>query len=286
MKIGVSGASGKLGAGVVAHLGLRPGVEVVGITRTPKTTAGHEARFGDYDQPESLDAAYAGLDRLLIIPTVALAPGQRARQNLAAIDAARRAGVPHVVFMSSAGARARPEPDVWASYFAAEQHLMRTAPRWSILRMNYYAESFADEAKAALAQGALVGLGENRVAFVSRADLAAAAAGLLAGEGHEGAVYTGTGPRTWTGAERVDLVARLTGKALNHVVMPVEDLRARFLAAGLPPHVVEVVLSIRQGFVAGGFDIVTGDIENLSGRAPQSLEAILMTAFADQGASA
>jgi hypothetical protein len=47
-----------------------------------------------------------------------------------------------------------------------------------------------------------------------------------------------------------------------------------------------VVLSIRQGFVAGGHDIVTGDIENLSGRAPQSLEAVLTKAFADQGASA
>lgn len=286
MKIGVSGASGKLGAGVVENLRLRSGVEVVGITRTPLPTGSHETRFGDYDQPESLDAAYAGLDRLLIIPTVALAPGQRTQQNLAAIDAARRAGVPHVVFMSSAGARARPEPDVWASYFAAEQHLMQTALQWSILRMNYYAESFADEAKAALAQGTLVGLGENRVAFVSRADLAAAAAGLLAGEGHEGTVYVGTGARAWTGAERADLATKLAGKPLQHVTMALQDLRARFLDAGLPPHVVEVVLSIRQGFVAGGFDIVTGDIEILSGRAPQSLETVLMKAFSDQVAPA
>jgi len=285
MKIGVSGASGKLGASVVEHLGLRPGVEVVGITRTPKATSGHESRFGDYDQPESLDAAYAGLDRLLIIPTVALAPGQRTQQNLAAIDAARRAGVPHVVFMSSAGARARPEPDVWASYFAAGQHLMRTAPRWSILRMNYYAESFADEAWSALAKGALAGLGENRVAFVSRLDLAAAAAGLLTGEGHEGAIYTGTGPRAWTEDERAELATKLAGKPLNHVVMPLGDMRARFLDAGLPPHVVEVVLSIREGFVTGGFDIVTGDIENLSGRAPQSLDTVLRKAFADKRAS-
>lgn len=286
MQIGVSGASGKLGAGVVENLRNRPGVEVVGVSRTPSASAGHETRFGDYDQPESLDAAYAGLDRLLIIPTVALAPGQRAQQNLAAIDAARRVGVPHVVFMSSGGTRARQEPDVWASYFAAEQHLMRTAPHWSILRMNYYAESFADEAKAALAQGSLVGLGENRVAFVSRADLAAAAAGLLAGDGHDGAIYTGSGSRAWSGAERAELVTKLAGKTLNHVVMATQDLRARFLEAGLPPHIVEVVLSIRQGFVAGGFDIVTGDIELLSGQAPRSLEAVLMQAFADQGAPA
>ena len=275
MKIGVSGASGKLGAGVLKDLTNRPGVDVVGISRTPADAAGYETRFGDYDQPEGLDAAYAGLDRLLIIPTVALAPGQRAQQNVAAIDAANRAGVNQVVFMSSSGTRARPEPDVWASYYAAEQHLMRTAKSWSILRMNYYAESFADEAKAALAQGGLIGLGENEVAYVSRSDLAAAAAGLLAGEGHEGAIYTGTGARTWSGAERAALVAKLSGQPLNHVIITAEDLRSRFLQAGLPPHVVEVVVSIRQGFVAGGFDIVTGDIELLSGRPPQSLEDVL-----------
>lgn len=278
MKIGVSGASGKLGAGVLDYLGKRSGIELVGVSRTPSATAGYEARFGDYDAPESLDAAYAGLDRLLIIPTVALAPGQRAQQNLAAIDAANRAGVGHVVFMSSAGTRARQEPDVWASYFAAEQHLMRTAKTWSVLRMNYYAESFADEAKGALAQGALVGLGENRVAFVSRDDLAAAAAGLLAGEGHEGAIYTGTGPRTWSGAERAELASKLGGKPLAHVVMT-SDVKGKFLDAGLPAHIVEVALSIRAGFVAGGFDIVTGDIEMLSGRAPRSLEDVLAGAF-------
>jgi NAD(P)H dehydrogenase (quinone) len=279
MKIGVSGASGKLGAGVLDYLGKRPGIERVGVSRTPSASAGYETRFGDYDAPESLDAAYAGLDRLLIIPTVALAPGQRAQQNLAAIDAANRAGVGHVAFMSSAGTRARQEPDVWASYFVAEQHLMRTAKSWSVLRMNYYAESFADEAKGALAQGALVGLGENRVAFVSRDDLAAAAAGLLAGKGHDGAIYTGTGARTWSGAERAELASKLGGRPLAWVVMTRDALKGKFIEAGLPAHVVEVVLSIREGFVVGGFDIVTGDIEMLSGRAPRALEDVLAGAF-------
>ena len=279
MKIGISGASGKLGAGVVDNLLRRGGIEVVGVSRTPTGVTAHEARFGDYDQPESLAAAYAGLDRLLIIPTTSLAPGQRAKQNVAAIDAANRAGVRHVAFMSSAGVRARPEPDVWASYFAAEQHLMRTATSWSVLRMNYYIESFADEARRALDQGSLAGLGENKVAFVSRADLAAAAAGLLAGAGHDGAIYTGTGPRAWSVAERVALVSGLSGKPLNAVELTADALRAGFTQAGLPPHIVEIALSIRQGFVDGGFDIVTGDIEKLSGRPPRSMEDALIDAF-------
>src|SRR5258708_38202203 len=70
MKIGVSGASGHLGRATVAELVQRPGGhEVVAISRTPETiTASAQGRFGDYNQPESLAEAYAGLDRLLIIP--------------------------------------------------------------------------------------------------------------------------------------------------------------------------------------------------------------------------
>ncbi|MDB5686157.1 MAG: family NAD(P)-dependent oxidoreductase, partial [Rhizorhabdus sp.] len=203
MKIGISGASGHLGTATVKALAAIGGHEIVGISRTPeKVIAPASARFGDYDAPDSLAEAYAGLDRLLIIPTTSLAPGDRGRQNVAAIDAAVAAGVGHIVFFSSAGTRAADEPHIHASYYAAEQRLMRTARHWSILRMNYYAESLIDEAKRSFAHGTLTGLAENKVAFVSRNDLAAAAAGLLAGEGHEGAIYNGTGPAVLTGAER------------------------------------------------------------------------------------
>ncbi|HWS86835.1 MAG TPA: hypothetical protein VN282_07715 [Pyrinomonadaceae bacterium] len=78
--------------------------------------------------------------------------------------------------------------------------------------MNYYAEALADEARMSLGVGALTGLGEGRVAFVSRNDVAAAAAGILVGEGHAGAIYNATGPAALTGAEQAALVAEVTGK--------------------------------------------------------------------------
>src|SRR5258705_11130809 len=101
MKIGVSGASGHLGRAVVSELLQRPGGhEVVAVTRTPETVSGPaQGRFGDYNRPESLVQAYAGLDRLLIITTVDPEPGKRGAQNVAAIDAAVKAGVKHIVFM-------------------------------------------------------------------------------------------------------------------------------------------------------------------------------------------
>src|SRR5439155_20884623 len=91
-----------------------------------------QGRFGDYNRPESLAEAYAGLDRLVIIP--ALEPAKRAAQNVAAIDAAVRAGVKHIVFMSTAGAREEEEPALGASYWGGEQAAIATAPAGAILR--------------------------------------------------------------------------------------------------------------------------------------------------------
>ena len=168
MKIGASGASGHLGRAVVSELLQRAeGHEVVAITRTPETVSRPaQGRFGDYNRPESLAEAYAGLDRLLIIPTVD--PVKRGAQNVAAIDAAVRAGVKHIVFMSAVGTRQEEEPALGASYWRGEQHLIATAPAWTILRMNYYAEGLVQQAQASLARGVLTGLAENRVAFVAR----------------------------------------------------------------------------------------------------------------------
>lgn len=282
MKIGVSGASGHLGSALVKELKNRaPGHGIVAISRSPDkaASAGVDTLFGDYDDSSSLLKAYKGLDRLLLIPGMDLRPGYRARQIRSAIDAAVAAGVRHIVYMSAAGARNAPSSNITADYFASEQHLMRNAREWTVLRMGYYSESFAQEAQMSLAYGVITGLGENRVSFVARDDLAAAAAGILSSEGHDGAIYTGTGPATLTGAERVALISQITGKPMSFVVLPVETLRAQMEQGGLPPEVVQVVVSIQQNFAAGDFDIVTGDIKRLSGRSPRSLEDVLSTAL-------
>jgi NAD(P)H dehydrogenase (quinone) len=275
MKIGVSGASGHLGRAVVSELLQRAnGHEVVAITRTPETVSlPAQRRVGDYNRPKSLSEAYAGLDRLLIIP--ALEPGKRRAQNVAAIDAAVRAGVEHIVFMSTAGARREEEPALGASYWRGEQHLIATASAWTILRMNYYAEGLVQQAQAALDQGVLTGLAENRVAFVARGDVAAAAAGILIGDGHAGAIYNATGPERLSGAERAGLIAEISGRPLAFRVITEEQMRAGLTQAGLPVEFVNVVISIQASFAAGAFDVVTGDVERLGGRPPKPLRDVL-----------
>jgi NAD(P)H dehydrogenase (quinone) len=283
MKIGVSGASGHLGRAVVSELLQRAdGHELVAITRTPETVSGPtRGRFGDYNRPESLAAAYAGLDRLLIISTVD--PVKRGAQNVAAIDAAVRAGVKHIVFMSAAGTRQEEEPALGASFWRGEQRLIATAPAWTILRMNFYAEALVQQVQASLDQGVLTGLAENRVAFVARGDVAAAAAGILIGDGHAGAIYNATGPERLSGAERAALIAEITGRPLAFLAITEEQLRAGLTHAGLPVEVVNTVINLQTSFAAGAFDIVTGDVERLGGRSPKPLRDVLAAALQRRG---
>src|SRR5205823_6427456 len=141
----------------------------VAISRSPdKVSApGVESRFGDFDRPGSLDEAFAGLDRLLIIPSSDMRPGGRATQGRDAIQRAAAARVEHIVFTSALGTRFAEVPHLWQSYYVPEQALMRLAKKWTIVRMAYYAESFADEAQRSLARGIHASTSNARVNFVS-----------------------------------------------------------------------------------------------------------------------
>lgn len=234
MKIGVSGASGQLGRAVVAELVRRgAGHRVAGISRTPQgVQSPAEGRYGDFDEPQTLVSAFEGVDRLLLIPSADLAPGVRGRQLKGAIDAAVEAGVKHLFLVSATGTRAAAAPALGESYWTAEQHLVRRAPVWTILRMNYYAEAMAQEIRMSLGMGVLTGLGDERVAYVSREDLAAAAAGALLGAGHAGAIYNATGPAAVSGAERGAIASEVLGRPLDYAVITEGQLRAGLSQAG------------------------------------------------------
>lgn len=281
MKIGISGASGQLGKAVLAELVAQGrGYEVIGISRSPDSVPRPaEGRRGDYDQPETLVTAYRGLDRVLIIPSADLRPGVRGRQVKAAIDAALQAGVEHIVLMSAAGTKEVADPSLGAAYWTAEQHLIKQSRRWTILRMNYYAETIAQEIQMSLGMGVLTGLGLERVGYVSRNDVAAAAAGILLGEGHVGAIYNATGPAVVTGAERAALVSEITGKAVGFTAITEKQLRDGLAQANLPEPIINAMVEIKSNFVAGNFDIVTGDVEHLAGRRPRTLGDVLTVAL-------
>ena len=279
MKIGISGASGQLGRAVLAELAKRAtGHELVAISRTPDGVASPvEGRFGDYDRPETLGEAYAGLDRLLLIPSADLRPGVLSTQVCAAIDAAVAAGVGQIFLLSGSGAR---RASGYADHWTGEQRLIGSnAKAWTILRMGFFAETFADLAKMGLESGMLPGLSENLVAFVSRQDVAAALAGCLVTEQHAGATYTLSGPAAVSGAERAALISETSGKPLSFMVLTEEQFRGGLAQGNLPGFLVDTFVAMQKAFSNGAYNIVTGDIERLSGHPPRALRTVLTAAW-------
>jgi NAD(P)H dehydrogenase (quinone) len=127
--------------------------------------------------------------------------------------------------------------------------------------------------------GCAGGIDREPGCFRDADDVAAAAAGILIGDGHAGAIYNATGPERLSGAERAGVIAAITGRPLAFSVITEQQLRAGLTQAGLPADAVDIVTGIQASFAAGVFDIVTGDIERLAGRPPKPLRDVLAAAL-------
>lgn len=276
MTIGITGASGHLGTSLVWHaLSRVEASSIVAVTRTPgKPQAfsgqGVQIRAGDFSNPSGLPAAFAGIERLVIIPTGDLTPGVRSNQHTAAIRAAVSAGVRHITYISTVSARPDPKNILFDSHFATEQALIGSGAAWTILRMSCYAETLVDAAKRAIEAGSYSAVPGAPAAYVVRDDIAAAAAGILTTSGHDGITYHATGPVSVSQPEIAAAIAKAAGKPIPFSPIAEAQQRAGLEAAGLPPFLVDTFFGFQAALRAGAFDLVTGDVERLSGKRAES----------------
>ena len=281
MRIGVTGASGQLGMGVVRHLLTRTSAsDIVAITRSPDKLAafflqGVNVRTGDFNDRAGLETAFNGVQQLLIIPGSDLTPNVRPAQHRTAISAAMTAGVGHIIYVSSVGARPGPSDGIMETHFATEQALITSGATWTLLRMSIYAEMLSDGAKQALSTHTYAALAGAPAAYMVRDDLAAAAAGLLTTNGHEGVTYHASGPASLTAAQVADIIAKVGRTNVQFSAITVAQLESGLAGFGLPAAIVNAISRFQQALEAGAFDVVTGDVARLSGRQPESVEDFL-----------
>jgi NAD(P)H dehydrogenase (quinone) len=280
MTIAITGAAGQLGR-LTAHLVLDrvPAEEVVLVTRRPDAIAdlagaGATVRYGDFDEPGSLPAAFAGVDRLLLISTDVL--GNRVGQHTGAIDGAAAAGVGHVLYTSGLNAGSALPLVVSHDHGATEQAIRDRGLRWTALRNGLYAESQVAAAARALASGHLVhNNGDGATAYVSREDCAAAAAAALTGDGHADRVYDITGPELVTQAQVAAMVSDLTGRPVDAVAIDDDEATRNLTAVGLPADAATAYASFGTAIREGVLDVVSSHVEDLTGRRPRSLRDVL-----------
>lgn len=233
--IAISAASGQLGRLVVEQLKAKlPADRLVALVRTPAKAAdlGIAVREADYTRPDTLSAALAGVETLLLISATEF--GQRVAQHRNVIDAARRAGVKRIVYTSLL--RADTSPLSLAPEHKETEGLIKASGlAYTFLRNGWYSENYTGSIAGALAGGAFIGsAGEGRIASAARADYAAAAVAVLTSTGHDGKTYELAGDGAYTLSELAAEVSRQSGKTIPYKNLAEADYAAALKGFGLP----------------------------------------------------
>jgi NAD(P)H dehydrogenase (quinone) len=280
----VTGATGTLGAQVVDRLLARVPAERVGVSVRDTTRAadlaarGVRVRRGDYEDPGSLAEAFEGATQVLVVSA-----GQTGEAgvalHVAAIDAARDAGARRVLYTSHQGAGEdslfAPMPD----HAATEQYLAKTGAPFTSLRNGFYASTITAMFGQALETGELVAPADGPISWTAHADLAEAAAIILADEGR----FDGPTPPL-TAQAALDLhdiagvLTDITGRTIRRVVVDDEEWTAALTGRGVPADRAEMLLGMFLAARRGEFATTAPDLEDLLGRPAIPARQVLETA--------
>lgn len=278
----VTGASGKLGRLVtVALLERVPATALILVSRSPDSlkdfaSLGASVRYGDFERPDSLSAAFAGGVRAVVISTLGVRDGAGAHR--AAFDAAARAGVRHLVYTSVTNpTEDNPFPPA-KTHERSEQDLRSSDIPWTILRNALYADLRVQIAAKYLRDGRwTTNIGDGSHAFVARADCAAAAAAALTTNGHQGRIYDITGPELIDAHRYLALLEESGGPAIVHADVDdaeYERYRAAFAADPDNAAYFELFTGTGQAIRTGCLNHLGTGVQHLTGQPPTSMHEL------------
>ena len=254
--IAITGATGQLGQHVLENL-LKtvPAGQVVAIVRNPAkaeslSQRGIGVRQADYSDEAALTAALQGVDKLLLISSSEV--GQRAVQHRNVINAAKAAGVKFIAYTSLLHADTSPL-GLADEHIATEQMLADSGIAYALLRNGWYTENYLASAPPAIEHGVFIGAaGNGKIASATRADYAAAAARVIAEEGHAGKVYELAGDEAWTLSELAAELSKQSGKNVVYQNLSEADFAAALKGVGLPAGLADMLANSDTGASKGG----------------------------------
>jgi NAD(P)H dehydrogenase (quinone) len=280
----ITGASGQLGRLVVDEL-LRSvtASELVAAVRSPEKVddfakKGIQVRQADYNRPDTLDAAFSGAAKVLLISSSEV--GQRFPQHANVIAAAKKAGVGLLAYTSILHADATPLA-LGTEHKQTEARLAESGVPYVVLRNGWYTENYTAGIPVALQHGAVFGCaGQGRISSAARADYAAAAAAVLLADNQAGNVYELAGDDAYTLAEFAAEVAKQSGKAVTYQDMPEAEYANALKSAGVPEGMAELLAQSGTGASKGGLFDGSATLNKLIGRPTTPLAEMVKQALA------
>ncbi|MCD0279793.1 SDR family oxidoreductase [Xanthomonas melonis] len=281
----VTGAGGQLGALVVEALLARvPANRIVATARDTASLAEFAkrditVRRADYADPASLDQAFAGVERILLVSSNAV--GARVPQHRNVIDAAKRAGVELLAYTSILHADTS-TLSLAEEHVATEALLRESGVPHALLRNGWYTENYTGAIAAEVAHGAVIGSsGQGRLSTAARTDYAAAAAAVLASDAPQaGQIYELAGDTAFTMAEYAAEVSRQAGTPIAYHDLPEADYAAALVQVGLPAGFAQVLAQCSASSRGGSLFDDSRTLSRLIGRPTTPLRDTVAAALA------
>lgn len=228
-----------------------------------RSTLGSEAEViqGDLADPSSLETALTGGEVLFLLN------GDPALEE-GAVNAAVRAGVRRVVKQSALAGGLSPPP----FHRRVEERLERSGLGWTHVRPNAFMQTLLGYLPTLISDDGILRLpaGEGRVGWVDARDIAAVAFHALTEDNHEGRAYAVTGPESLSMADVAGVISEATSRGVRYQDVPTEIARERLLAAGLQTPFADFLVGFYAAVRAGAHEAVSGDVAEVTGRAPRS----------------
>jgi uncharacterized protein YbjT (DUF2867 family) len=264
----ITGATGTVGTQLVktlSNLNVKVRAGVHSIIKGEKLKLPHvELCEIEYHKPESLKVAITGVDRVFMITPFT---ENQVELGKAIIDAAKNAGVKHVVKLSASGADSEPGIQLGRWHREVEKYLEASGLNYTILRpatfmqnfVNYFADSIKNNDTIFLP------LGEGKVSFVDVRDIATIACYVLTSDKFFGQALEITGPDALSCNDIAKAISEATGKEIKYVDVPEEDARKAMLDMHMPEGIVNAMMELHAICKAGYAANISDTTEKITG---------------------
>lgn len=273
----VTGGTGNIGKDVVKGLAAA-GEKVRVLTRDPAKAKALESKNvelakGELADAKSMEAALAGVDKMFLL---APAGPDMAKQEKIAIDAAKKAGVKHVVLLSTLGADLNSPVGLAKWHAESEKNLKASGIEWTVLQPHFFMQNTLGWAPGVKKDGAFYAPAKKaKISWVDARDIADVAVAALTKSGHAGKTHVITGPEAIDFDTAAQKLSKTTGKTVKYVDVPPEAFEKSLLGFGVPAWMASDFVKLYGFFSTGGAAGVSPVVKEATGKPGRGFDDFL-----------